>query len=92
MLLDTVQPQIAYTLQEACRQLGCRRSRILLAISNRELCAVKIDGRSASQHRPGRQCVCGCVVEMVAPPRPGWLRTVARNAATSSSLASLNNG
>ena len=44
-MFDTLPPQVAYTIQEACRQLGCKPHRIYRAISNRQLDARKIGTR-----------------------------------------------
>src|SRR5262245_50714333 len=41
-----VKPQLAYTVDEACRQLGCKRTTLYLAISNRELDARKLGSRT----------------------------------------------
>ncbi len=44
--LSPVPLQVAYTVEEACRQLGCKRTTLYLAISNRYLDARKIGTRT----------------------------------------------
>jgi excisionase family DNA binding protein len=44
--MTSYRPQLAYTVDEACRQLGCKRTTLYLAISNRELDARKIGSRT----------------------------------------------
>jgi excisionase family DNA binding protein len=41
-----VKPQLAYTVEEACRQLGCKRTTLYLAISRGELDARKLGSRT----------------------------------------------